>query len=82
MVWGGGCLWEEDGMVRMVGGHSAFGGGSILTVEVNSSAVVGIDFIHDVLELGLGGLETQLAHDIAELLSCDFTYIRILLING
>ena len=45
------------------------------TVEVNGSAVVGIDFIHDVFELGVGGLETQLAHDIAELLSCDFAYI-------
>ena len=46
------------------------------TVEVNGSAVVGIDFIHNVFELGVGGLETQLAHDISELLSCDFTYIR------
>ena len=47
------------------------------TVEVNGSAVVGIDFIHDVFELGVGGLETKLAHDIAELLSCDFTYINL-----
>ena len=28
------------------------------TVEVNGSAMIGIDFIHDVFELGLGGLET------------------------
>ena len=46
------------------------------TVEVNGSAVVGIDFVHDVFELGFGGLETQLAHYIAELLSCDFTYVE------
>ena len=46
------------------------------TVEVNGSAVVGIDFVHDVFELGFGGLETQLAHHIAELLSCDFTFVE------
>lgn len=28
------------------------------TVEVNGSAVIGIDFIHDVFELGVGRLET------------------------
>lgn len=52
------------------------GGRRSITVEVNGSAVVGIDFIHDVFEFGVGGLETQLAHYIAELLSCDFTYIE------
>ncbi len=45
------------------------------TVEVNGSAVVGIDFIHDVFELGIGRFETQLAHYIAEFLSCYFACI-------
>ena len=46
------------------------------TVEVNGSAVVGIDFVHDVFEFGFGGLEAQLAHYIAELLGCDFAYME------
>ena len=32
--------------------------GVMYTVEVNGSAVIGIDLIHDVFELGLGGFET------------------------
>lgn len=45
------------------------------TFETDRPAPIGIDLIHQVIELGFRGFKSQLAHYAAQFSGCDFTYI-------
>lgn len=44
------------------------------TREINGAVVVGVNLVDHVLQLGLGGVLAQRAHDSAQLLGGDLAY--------
>jgi len=57
-----------NSIVKRSGGHS------IRTVEIYGTALVDVDFIHDILEFGVRGRQAQGAHHVAEFRDCDLAW--------
>jgi hypothetical protein len=46
------------------------------TLKINGARLIGVDFVDHVFEFAVGGVLAERAHDLAELLCCNFAWYR------